>query len=150
MILGIGCDSIDILRIAKLFDRFPEKFMDKILCLHEKTALSPCGPRSALIHTLAKRFAAKEACFKAVGTGLRQGMSWHDVAIHHTPFGAPQLTLSGQTLRHAETLLAQQTEPSTDVTMTGTLLKPRLKTWVSISDTPHSAMAMVVLEAVFP
>lgn len=96
MILGIGNDLTDIRRIEATLERFGARFIDRIYTAAEqaKAARRQALPR---VHasTLAKRFAAKEACAKALGTGLRQGVFWRDMGVVNLPSGQPTLALTG-------------------------------------------------------
>lgn len=96
MILGIGNDLADIRRIEATLERFGARFIDRIYTAVEqaKAARRQALPR---VHasTLAKRFAAKEACAKALGTGLRQGVFWRDMGVVNLPSGQPTLALTG-------------------------------------------------------
>lgn len=87
MILGIGTDMVDTRRIERLYARFGERLTEKLLSPAECAALRPGD--TAL--QLAKRFAAKEATLKAIGTGLAQGWRWHDMEISHDIAGKPLL-----------------------------------------------------------
>src|SRR6516225_1366027 len=93
MILGLGNDLIDIRRIEKTLERFGERFINRVFTEEErrKAERRPYG-RAA---TYAKRFAAKEACAKALGTGLRRGVFWRDMKVANLPSGQPTLTLTG-------------------------------------------------------
>ena len=93
MILGLGNDLIDIRRIEKTLERFGERFINRVFTEEErrKAERRPYG-RAA---TYAKRFAAKEACAKALGTGLRHGVFWRDMKVANLPSGQPTLTLTG-------------------------------------------------------
>ena len=87
MILGIGVDLTDIRRIEKVYERFEDHFIQRILTLAEKQNLAkPISPA-----TLAKRFSAKEACAKALGVGMRQGVTFQTIEIGHHTSGQPFL-----------------------------------------------------------
>jgi holo-[acyl-carrier protein] synthase len=106
MILGIGNDIIDIRRIEASLDRFGERFIARIFTPTERARSErrTTGRHSPRAASYAKRFAAKEACAKALGTGLRRGVFWRDMAVANLPSGQPTLSLSGGALRHLETL----------------------------------------------
>ncbi|MCE2965595.1 MAG: holo-ACP synthase [Alphaproteobacteria bacterium] len=87
MILGIGTDMVDTRRISRLYARFGERLTEKLLSEAERAALRP----GDTARQLAKRFAAKEATLKALGTGLAQGWRWHDMEITHDTAGKPLL-----------------------------------------------------------
>lgn len=101
MIVGVGCDIVDIKRIEEALERFGEQFEQRSFTPAEREQAN--RRNSAGKHhkaaTLAKRFAAKEACAKALGTGFTQGISWQDIEVGNTDSGAPTLTLSGGAAR---------------------------------------------------
>ncbi len=120
-IQAIGVDMAEIDRIAQTIARHGERFVKRIFTAAE---IAYCAPKAGA-ESFAARFAAKEAVFKAVGTGLRDGMCWHDVAVVNSPLGKPELRLSGKT---AEMLAGR-------------------KVHLSISHSGNFAIAMVVVEA---
>jgi holo-[acyl-carrier protein] synthase len=93
MILGIGSDLIDIRRVGRVLDRYGERFLDRVFTPHEKARALRRPDKAA--DTLAKRFAAKEACSKALGTGIRQGVYWRDMGVANFASGRPTLRLTG-------------------------------------------------------
>ncbi len=135
MILGIGSDIIDISRIEKTLQRFGKRFEERIFTAAEigkADSRGGAGPRVRAA-TLAKRFAAKEACSKALGTGFRQGVYWKDLAVTNLPSGKPTLRLSGQAALHLQKLTPAGMKAQIDLTMT--------------DDYPH-AQAIVIISAV--
>jgi len=92
MILGIGNDIIDIRRIEKSLDRFGDRFVQRIFTDVEQRKSDRRRNRAA---SYAKRFAAKEACSKALGTGFRAGVFWRDLGVVNLPSGQPTLVLTG-------------------------------------------------------
>lgn len=92
MILGVGNDMIDIRRISDTIDRFGDRFLDRVFTPAERAKSDRRNQRAA---SYAKRFAAKEACAKALGTGLRQGVHWRDMGVVNLPSGRPTLRLTG-------------------------------------------------------
>ena len=92
MILGLGLDTLDIRRIEKTLERFGDRFTRRIFTATER-ALAERRARPAA--TYAKRFAAKEACAKALGTGLRRGVFWRDMQVVNLPSGKPTMRLVG-------------------------------------------------------
>ena len=92
MILGIGSDLANIERIGRTIDRFGARFLDRVFTPTEKALAERRANRVA---TYAKRWAAKEACSKALGTGLRMGIRWRDMGVVNLPSGQPTLRLSG-------------------------------------------------------
>lgn len=92
MIIGLGNDIIDIRRIDETIERYGERFLDRIFTETERQKSDRRRLRAA---SYAKRFAAKEACAKALGTGLRQGVFWRDMGVINLPSGRPTLRLTG-------------------------------------------------------
>ena len=116
MILGIGSDLTDIRRIEKVLGRHGERFLARIFTDIER-ARAARRPAMA-IATYAKRFAAKEACAKALGTGMRAGVFWRDMGVVNLPGGRPTMRLTGGALRRLEKLTPQGLEARIDVTIT--------------------------------
>jgi holo-[acyl-carrier protein] synthase len=94
MILGIGSDITDVQRIAKVIERHGERFLDRIFTGAER---SKAEGRRNRVETYAKRFAAKEACAKALGTGIRSGVWWRDMGVVNLPSGRPTMRLKAIT-----------------------------------------------------
>ncbi len=92
MILGIGSDLSDIRRIQGSLDRFGERFTHRVFTEIERARSERKSDRAA---SYAKRFAAKEACAKALGTGMRRGVFWRDMGVVNLRSGAPTLALTG-------------------------------------------------------
>ncbi len=92
MILGIGTDLANIDRIAATLDRFGDRFRNRVFTAHEQRKAES---RREVAATYAKRWAAKEACSKALGTGLRMGISWRDMAVSNLESGQPVMHLTG-------------------------------------------------------
>ena len=92
MIVGIGTDIVDIRRIERTIARFGERFLDRIFTAKERARAERRANRVA---TYAKRFAAKEACAKALGTGFRKGVFFRDIGVVNLPSGQPTLSLTG-------------------------------------------------------
>jgi holo-[acyl-carrier protein] synthase len=99
MIIGLGSDLIDIRRIEQTIARHGDRFLDRIFTPLERTKSDRRAARAA---SYAKRFAAKEACSKALGTGLRRGVFWRDMGVVNLPGGKPTMTLSGGALRRLQ------------------------------------------------
>src|ERR1700681_842658 len=100
MILGIGSDITDVRRIAKVIERHGERFLERVFTPVERARAE--GKKN-WIETYAKRFAAKEACAKALGTGLRAGVFWRDMGVINLPSGQPTMRLTrGAAKRLAE------------------------------------------------
>lgn len=131
MIVGVGTDLVEIARMARALDRHGDRLLARILGAEERAALPPEGlpVRAAW---LAKRFAAKEAAAKALGTGFRAGIALTDIQTVHSPLGAPQLLFSGAAQQRLRALGATAAH-------------------LSVSDERQHALAFVVLEAsVYP
>ena len=92
MIIGLGSDLIDIRRIEQTLERFGPRFINRVFTDLEQKKSERRAARAA---TYAKRFAAKEACAKALGTGLRNGVFWRDMGVVNLPSGQPTLKLTG-------------------------------------------------------
>ena len=93
MILGIGSDLANIERIEATLARFGDRFRNRVFTLHEQRKAD--GRPRQVAATFAKRWAAKEACSKALGTGLRMGIAWRDMAVTNLRSGQPQMHLTG-------------------------------------------------------
>src|ERR671924_1571938 len=92
MILGIGNDIVDIQRIGRTIDRYGDRFLNRVFTEAERRKSDARVQRAA---SYAKRFAAKEACSKALGTGLRRGVYWRDMGVVNLPSGRPTMKLTG-------------------------------------------------------
>src|SRR2546429_3658472 len=95
MILGVGSDLIDVRRIERTIDRHGERFLARIFTATER---AKADSRARRAETYAKRFAAKEACAKALGTGLRAGVFWRDMGVVNLASGRPTMRLTGGAL----------------------------------------------------
>lgn len=102
MIIGIGSDLIDIRRIAKSLDRYGERFTARVFTEIEQAKSDRRRERAA---SYAKRFAAKEACAKALGTGMSQGVFWRDMGVVNLPGGKPTMHLTGGAAARLEKML---------------------------------------------
>ena len=129
MILGIGTDLCNIDRIAATLDRFGDRFRHRVFTEHEQ-ARANSRPHPAA--TYAKRWAAKEACSKALGTGLRMGIAWKDMGVTNLRTGQPVMHLTGW----AAARLAALTPPG-----------HRAIVHVTLTDDHPWAQAFVVVEA---
>jgi holo-[acyl-carrier protein] synthase len=92
MILGLGNDIIDIRRIEQIIERYGDRFLERVFTEIERRKSDGRAARAA---SYAKRFAAKEACAKALGTGFRQGVFWRDMGVVNLASGRPTLALTG-------------------------------------------------------
>lgn len=102
MIIGIGSDIIDIRRIEQTLAQFGDRFTNRIYTERERARAERRPEQRAA--TYAKRFAAKEACAKALGTGLKQGVFWRDMGVANLPSGQPTMKLTGGAARRLEQL----------------------------------------------
>ena len=115
MILGIGSDLCDVGRIEKVIERHGERFLARIFTPTERARAERRANPTA---TYAKRFAAKEACAKALGTGLRNGVFWRDMGVVNLPSGRPTLKLSGGALARLKAITPEGFEARIDLTIT--------------------------------
>jgi holo-[acyl-carrier protein] synthase len=131
MILGIGSDLIDVRRIEQTILRHGERFLDRIFTDVER---AKAERRQNRIDTYAKRFAAKEACAKALGTGLRAGVFWRDMGVVNLPSGRPTMQLTGGALERLRAITPAGYEARIDVTITDEY--PTAQAFVIISAEP--------------
>lgn len=129
VILGIGSDLANIDRIAATLARFGDRFRTRVFT---ETEIAKAERRADIAGTYAKRWAAKEACSKALGTGLRMGISWRDMAVTNLPTGQPVMHLTGW----AAERLAAMTPPGHEAIV-----------HVTLTDDAPWAQAFVVIEA---
>jgi len=115
MILGIGSDLVDVRRIEAVIARHGERFLSRIFTDTER---AKAERRANRVETYAKRFAAKEACAKALGTGLRRGVFWRDMGVVNLPGGRPTLRLTGGALRRLREITPAGREARIDLTIT--------------------------------
>ena len=115
MIIGIGSDLIDIRRVEKSLERFGARFTQRCFTGIEQAKSDGRRNRAA---SYAKRFAAKEACSKALGTGLAQGVFWKDMGVVNMPGGKPTMKLTGGALERLRQLMPQGHEPRIHLTIT--------------------------------
>jgi holo-[acyl-carrier protein] synthase len=129
MILGVGSDLIDIRRIEAAIARFGDRFIDRIFTEAERRR---CERRANPGPSYARRFAAKEAAAKALGTGFRSGVFWRDLGVVNMPSGQPGMRLTGGALRRLEAITPRGMTARLDVTLT---------------DEPPLAQAVVIITA---
>jgi holo-[acyl-carrier protein] synthase len=134
MILGIGSDLIDIRRIEQTIARHGERFIARIFTDVER---AKAERRKNRIDTYAKRFAAKEACAKALGTGLRAGVFWRDMGVVNLPSGRPTMRLTGGALERLQAITPAGHEARIDVTITDEY--PIAQAFVIISAEPSKS-----------
>ena len=115
MILGIGNDLIDISRIEKTLERFGDRFIQRIFT---ETERAKSERRVTRAESYAKRFAAKEACSKALGTGFRRGVFWCDMGVVNLPSGKPTMALTGGALARLEEITPAGMRAQIDLTLT--------------------------------
>jgi holo-[acyl-carrier protein] synthase len=129
MMLGVGSDLIDIRRIEAAIARFGDRFIDRIFTEAERRR---CERRANPGPSYARRFAAKEAAAKALGTGFRSGVFWRDLGVVNLPTGQPSMKLTGGALRRLEAITPKGMMARLDVTLT---------------DEPPLAQAVVIITA---
>ena len=129
MIIGLGSDLCDIRRIQASLDRFGDRFTHRIFTETERARSERKPDRAA---SYAKRFAAKEACSKALGTGFRQGVFWRDMGVSNLKSGQPTLVLTGGAAARLAKMLPDGMTGHVHLTMT--------------DDHPY-AQAFVIIEA---
>ena len=132
MILGIGSDLVDVRRIEEVIARHGERFIARVFTATERARAERRARRA---ETYAKRFAAKEACAKALGTGMRAGVFWRDMEVVNLPSGRPTLKLTGGALARLQAITPAGCEARIDL---------------SITDEGPLAQAFVVISAVPP
>jgi holo-[acyl-carrier protein] synthase len=115
MILGLGNDIIDIRRVERTIERYGDRFLCRVFTDIERRKSDGRAGRAA---SYAKRFAAKEACAKALGTGFRQGVFWRDMGVVNLPSGRPTLELTGGALQALADLTPEGHEVRIDLTIT--------------------------------
>ena len=130
MIIGLGSDLIDITRIERTLERFGERFTARCFTDLERTKSDRHAKRA---DSYAKRYAAKEACSKALGTGFRKGVFWRDMGVVNLPTGKPTLKLTNG----AAARLAEITPPG---------MRPLIE--LSMTDEPPLAQAIVIISAI--
>jgi holo-[acyl-carrier protein] synthase len=115
MIIGLGSDLVDIRRIERTLERFGERFTQRVFTEIERNKSDQRAARPA---SYAKRFAAKEACSKALGTGFRKGVFMRDMGVVNAKSGAPTMHLTGGAKRQLETMIPDDHEPQINLTIT--------------------------------
>ena len=115
MIIGLGSDLIDIRRIEKTLERFGPRFVERLFTDVEKAKSEGRKNRAA---SYAKRFAAKEACAKALGTGLRANVFWRDMGVINLRSGKPTMALTNGALARLEKITPQGMKAQIDLTIT--------------------------------
>ena len=131
MIIGLGSDIIDIRHIEDTIARFGDRFLNRVFTDAERQKSDRRRERAA---SYAKRFAAKEACSKALGTGLRQGVFWRDMGVVNAVSGRPTLVLTGGAAEQLKRITPAGYEPRIDLTLTDDF--PQAQAIVIISGVP--------------
>jgi holo-[acyl-carrier protein] synthase len=124
MIVGTGIDIVEVHRISAAVSRFGERFLNRVFTANE---IRYCRSKQNAMERFAARFAAKEAGFKAIGTGWRHGVTWKDVEVGREPGGRPTVCFRGQAAEFAARLGMRRAS-------------------LSISHTAEQAIAHVILE----
>jgi holo-[acyl-carrier protein] synthase len=124
MIVGTGIDIVEVPRVAQSIERFGDRFLNRVFTAAE---IRYCQPKANRVERFAARFAAKEAAMKAIGTGMRGGVSWQDFEVGREPGGRPTMVLHGKAAQVAQALGVRRTH-------------------LSVSHTEGHAIAYVVLE----
>ena len=124
MIVGTGIDIVEVARIAAAVERFGERFLNRVFTAAE---IRYCRSKQNAMERFAARFAAKEAGFKAIGTGWRHGVTWQDVEVGREPGGRPTICYSGKAAEFAANLGVRRVS-------------------LSLSHTTAQAIAQVILE----
>ena len=130
MILGLGSDLVDIRRVEKTLERFGARFTHRLYTEGERAKSERRANRAA---SYARRFAAKEACSKALGTGFRHSVYWRDMEVVNLPGGKPTIRLTGGALARLNGMLPAGMRAQIDV---------------SLTDDPPIAQAIVIITAV--
>jgi holo-[acyl-carrier protein] synthase len=115
MILGLGSDITDARRIAKVIERHGDRFLSRVFTDVER---AKAERRKNRVETYAKRFAAKEACAKALGTGIRGGVWWRDMGVINMPSGRPTMALTGGALKRLQKITPAGHAAQIDLTIT--------------------------------
>ena len=132
MIIGIGSDLIDIKRVEKVMGRYEKRFIERCFTDIERAKAERRRGAGTHIDTYAKRFAAKEAMSKALGTGFSQGVFMKDIGVVNAPSGAPTLKLTGGALKRLNGMIPEGYKAAIHLTLT---------------DEPPLAQAQVIIEA---
>lgn len=125
MIVGTGIDITEVPRIAASIARYGQRFLDRVYTANE---IAYCQSKRNSAERFAARFAAKEAAMKAIGTGMRQGVTWHNIEVGREPGGRPTIIFSGKAAEFAAKLGGKRAS-------------------LSISHTEELAIAQVILES---
>jgi holo-[acyl-carrier protein] synthase len=131
MIIGIGSDLIDIRRVERTLERHPRRFVERVFTEIERQKSDRRKERAA---SYAKRFAAKEACAKALGTGLSRGVFWRDMGVVNLPSGKPTMRLTGGAAKRLAEIVPRGHEAVVHLTITDDF--PLVQAFVIIEAVP--------------
>jgi holo-[acyl-carrier protein] synthase len=134
MIIGLGSDITDVRRVAKVIERHGDRFLTRVFTDVER---AKADRRKNRAETYAKRFAAKEACAKALGTGIRQGVWWRDMGVINLPSGKPTMLLTGGAKKRLDALTPAGHDAQIDITISDE--GPMAVAFVMISAVPSTA-----------
>lgn len=138
MILGLGSDLCDVRRIEAVLARHGDRFLNRVFTPAER---AKAEGRARRVETYAKRFAAKEACAKALGTGFRRGVFWRDMGVVNLPSGRPTMKLTGGALARLKAITPPGHDTVIDVSLTDE--GPMAQAIVVISSVPVNAAKAV-------
>ena len=142
MIIGIGSDLIDIRRVGQVIERHGARFLNRVFTPQEQAkAAKRAANDKMVVATYAKRFAAKEACAKALGTGIRHGVWWRDMGVVNLPGGRPTMQLTGGAKARLDALTPPGCEARIDLSITDDW--PLAQAFVIISAVPAGHEAAV-------
>jgi holo-[acyl-carrier protein] synthase len=136
VILGLGSDIIDIRRIEQTIERYGDRFLARVFTDTER---KKSDSRAGRVASYAKRFAAKEACAKALGTGFRKGVFWRDMGVVNLRSGRPTMVLTGGAAEQLRRITPEGFAPRVDVSLTDDF--PQAQAVVVISAVPAAAPA---------
>ena len=136
MIVGLGSDLIDIRRIESSIERFGSRFINRLYTDVEQKKSDRRKQRAA---SYAKRFAAKEACSKALGTGISRGVYWRDMGVVNLPSGKPTMSLTNGAAVHLQNLIPENHHPVIHLTITDDF--PLAQAFVIIEALPNDALS---------
>jgi len=143
MIIGIGSDLIDITRVQRVLERHGARFLERVFTETERARAARRASSPRLVAaSYAKRFAAKEACAKALGTGIRGGVWWRDMGVVNLPGGRPSLELSGGAAARLRVLTPEGFTAQIDLSLTDDW--PLAQAFVIISAVPVGSAAVPV------
>ena len=134
MIVGIGTDLVDIRRIAKTIERHGERFLQRVFT---ETECALAERRANRVETYAKRFAAKEACAKALGTGFRAGVFFRDLGVVNLPSGRPTMVLTGGAAKRLTLITPARHTARIDLAITDEYPMAQAFVVISAVEVPH-------------